>query len=658
MMKRIAAVIIGILMTTACPWFMAGCEFGSSSDSNPVIFPLPVSKYKFESCLGNSVQYPSDDLAPSSRGKSPMGTPAWGTYVPGEVLVKFKDGVSRTEALDLVSGNAVRADAARAASAWTGWLKVDLAGRGLPAALADLAAVSGVEYVQPNYVYRAAAVPNDPDYGQLWGLNNTGQTINDPEGAKVGTSGIDMGLEAAWEARTDCRATLIAVVDSGVNYLHQDLAANMWDGTGCPTGYDCSKHGYDFVDNDNDPMDLDGHGTHVAGTIGAAGDNGLGLAGVCWSANLMAVRVLNSAGQGTSESISAGMTFAAEAGAKVINMSLGGDGQDQMMFDAAKKIRDAGAILVVSAGNDSADNDSLFSHPGCFNFDNIINVAALGPDGGLADFSNHGAVSVDVAGPGVSIYSSHAGVTTEFALDDGTWQFSPGSMWGWGACEHEGALMDVLADPADFCGGGVYENNADHQAWTQLSDNFIDLGPFDSASLAVWVNLALDEGDFLRVGINSNGGNPFDPGGTIIFESDEGDTEGKFTDFAFTLDGCLSADCSIGMRLQTDGSGQNGGVAVLADSNMTITGLTLADDQYRYMEGTSMASPNVAGVVALLWSQYPQASYRDVILAVFDGTKPVASLAGKTCTGGLVNAANSLDLLAEWYNQPWITQPE
>ena len=149
--------------------------------------------------------------------------------------------------------------------------------------------------VQPNYIYHVAAVPNDTQYGQLWAFKNTGQTVNTGTFTpNSGTSGDDMNIEPAWDRITDCSSVVVAVLDSGVNYNHEDLAANMWNG-----GSSLPNHGHDFVDNDDDPMDPNGHGTHLAGVIGAVGNNGTGTVGVCQKASIMAVRVLDAAGNVT-----------------------------------------------------------------------------------------------------------------------------------------------------------------------------------------------------------------------------------------------------------------------------------------------------------------------------------------------------------------------
>jgi thermitase len=626
-----SAFTIAGLLILGLTLYLAGC---GSSDSEP----NQANTIDFEKCLGNSVVYPG--IGPSSLKRMLAGELKPGTYVPGEILVKFAEGMTRTRAMGMFSGSgtAIQNRLSAAGQPWDRWMKVKLAERtSVKSAMPGFAAMAEVEYVQPNYIYTISAAPTDPDYGQLWGLKNTGQTINDPYEPWKGVAGVDMDLEDAWDTRTDCSSVLVAIIDSGVNYNQEDLIDNMWDGTGCPTGYDCSKHGYDFVDNDNDPMDLNGHGTHVAGTIGALANNGVGISGVCWKSKIMAVRVINACGYATTENISDGMNFAATAGAKVVNLSIGDPGYDkwdQKWFDASVNLRNAGVIMVVAAGNDSVDNDKKFSNPGCYDLDNIINVGAIDPKGQLAWYSNYGAISVDVAGPGTAILSTYAGKEETIPiLDEWEWNFEPEAD-GWSFADCQG--YRILADPNDYCQGGMYENNINHQVWRN-----VDLSPYDSACLDTTISVHVNKGDFVRMAKKSDGGNPFS-GGIILFSWENMDYDNYYYPGVLPL--FNTADFTLGFQLETNDSGQNRGVAI---TSTYIDVLALKTNEYMYEQGTSMAAPHVVGVVALLWAQYPQATYKDIILAVFDGSKPMESLSGKTCTGGLVNAKNSLALLED-----------
>jgi len=637
-----SAFTIAGLLILGLVLHLAGCSNGSGGDSSAE------NKPKFEKCLGNSVNYP-DIGPPCSEGTMPADKLKPGTYVPGEVLVKFVEGVTKAGAMDMVFGFGTVGESILPVSdqPWDRWLKVKLAeGTSVKSALPDFAAMAEVAYVQPNYIYTVSATPKDPDYGQQWGLKNTGQKIKDPDKSWTGVAGVDMDIEHAWDTLTDCRSVLVAVIDTGVNYNHEDLAASMWDGTGCPKDYDCSKHGYNFADNNNDPMDLFGHGAHVAGIIGASANNHVGISGVCWKSQIMSVKVLDSCGSGTIENITKGMNFAAAAGAKVVNMSLGGptyDRCDRKFFDAAVELQKAGAIMVVAAGNDKVDNDTKFSNPGCYNLDNIINVGAIDPTGKLwkdsDQGSNYGAISVDVAAPGTAILSAYPGTEYEIPIgDEEEWNLEP-EKDGWIFADCQG--YRILTDPSNYCDGGKYKNNIDHQVWRKVDLSSYDRACMDDLGISVHVN----KGDFVRMAVKKDGGNPF-AGGSILFSWENMNHD--YYDYPETLPLYTTADCTLGFQLQTKDSEPNRGVAINIGSDFTfITGLTLKTDEYQYETGTSMAAPNVAGVVALLWAQYPEATYKDIILALFDGAKPMGKLKGKTCTGGLVNAKNSLDLLAD-----------
>jgi len=647
-MTRHTVLASARLAALGCFLQVAGC--GGGTDPIPVPPPAPPSPYKYAQCLGNTVPYAGTSLAGAQAGAGSV-PPASRPHVAGEVLIRFAGNVTREEAGRLVPrwGARILNDRVVRGDPWGRWVKATLPeGAPLEAALQELAARPEVETVQPNYIYRIAARPDDPDYGQLWGLENTGQLINDPRDPGFGVPGVDMDMPPAWDEATDCSAVRVAVIDTGVNYDHQDLAASLWDGTGCPAGYGgCPHHGWDFVGaGDDDPMDMNGHGTHVAGIIGAVGDNALGVTGVCWGAQIMAVRSMQADGAGTSEDISEGMRFAADAGAKVINMSLGGSGADPILLAAAQHIRNAGAILVAAAGNAAANTDLSFNHPGCINLDNIINVAAVNREGGLASFSNYGAVSVDVAGPGASVLSTYAGLESYPSLGtEAAWQASSstGGGWAFSSCGLP-RVTRVLADPSDFCSGGLYADGTDDRTWLVRN-----LSAYDSAYLLFYLNLQVGQGDYFRAAYRTAGGDPF-AGGTTLFSMENTTSENDFLLWGIPLDGCAGAsDCSFGFQLETGPAGRGRGVAMeRSPDNMLLVGLQFRDNVYEYMNGTSMAAPSVAGVAALLWARYPAATYPQIILAIFDGTVPLASLRGKTCTGGMVNARNSLDLLGEW----------
>jgi subtilisin family serine protease len=250
----------------------------------------------------------------------------------------------------------------------------------------------------------------------------------------------------AWDVRTDAREIIVAVIDTGVGYTHPDLAENIWINRGeVPNnGIDDDKNGFiddnigwDVINNDNDPFpgapdNSNSHGTHVAGTIGAQGDNGIGFSGVCWRARIMPIRVFDDTSSTTSAAIVAGIEYAVRNGARVINMSLGGYGDNAAEESAIAYARSKGVLCVCSAGNGGIDglgddNDRLKSYPASYQFDNIIAVSATGASDTLTSFSNYGFANVDIAAPGEQVFSTVIADdgTPDYDLYDGTSMAAP-----------------------------------------------------------------------------------------------------------------------------------------------------------------------------------------------------------------------------------------
>jgi Ca2+-binding RTX toxin-like protein len=268
-----------------------------------------------------------------------------------------------------------------------------------------------IEYVQPNRLFSVAqTVPNDPDFGQLWGLENTGQT-----GGRIDA---DVDGPEAWDLETGSSNVVVSVIDTGIDYTHPDLDDNMWinrgevagngiddDGNGFVDDY----HGYDFVNEDGDPFDDYFHGTHVAGTIAAEGNNSLGVTGVAWDAQLMAVKVLDAGGFGTEFDIIQGIEYSALTGADISNNSYRGYGFSQGIYDAIALAGANGHLFVAAAGNETNDNDINPAYPASYNLDNIVAVAATTADDTIASFSNYGAATVDLGAPGDNIFSTLPG---------------------------------------------------------------------------------------------------------------------------------------------------------------------------------------------------------------------------------------------------------
>jgi subtilisin family serine protease len=351
--------------------------------------------------------------------------------VPGDLIVGFKRGVTRAR-----EGRALAAAGARVKSRMPdiGAILAAAPGR-RGAAVARLRRDPAVRYAEPNFLLHssdARLVPNDPGFQNLWGLDNFGQTVN----FVPGTPDADIDAPEAWAVTTGSPEVTVGVVDTGIDYTHPDLAANIWlnPGENCPgcrndgidndhNGYVDDWRGWDFVNNDNDPMDDHGHGTHVSGTIGAVGDNGIGVAGVNWHVKLMALKFLDANGSGTTADAIRATLYAADEGAVATNNSYGGDGYSQAFADAIAYADLRGSLFVAAAGNSSMNTDSSPNYPSSYALPNVISVAATNSSDGLAWFSNYGRRSVDLGAPGDNVYSTVPGAS--YAFESGTSMATP-----------------------------------------------------------------------------------------------------------------------------------------------------------------------------------------------------------------------------------------
>lgn len=261
-----------------------------------------------------------------------------------------------------------------------------------------------VRVAEPDYVvHTQQKIPNDPYFPYLWGLRNTGQgNYGSSTCTTCSKPGADISAAKAWDITTGSGQVIVAVIDTGVDYTHPDLAANILR--------DSSNKvvGYDYVNNDNDPMDDYGHGTHCAGTIGAAGNNGVGVAGVCWNVKIMPLKFLDATGSGYNSNAILCIDFAIAHGAHVMSNSWGGGSFSQLLLDAIHRAEKAGILFVAAAGNSAYDIDQGGFYPAGYNMyaSNVIAVAATDDNDVLASFSNYGPGTCDIAAPGNMIYST------------------------------------------------------------------------------------------------------------------------------------------------------------------------------------------------------------------------------------------------------------
>ena len=322
--------------------------------------------------------------------------------VPGELIVGFKPSATlwqEKRAVDKARGEIAQ----RIESVDAAVVTVD------PDETADasvrLLRNRAVDFVEPNWVLRANRIPNDRGFGEQWGLRNLGHFD--------GKSGADVGATTAWDAVTTGGAT-VAVVDTGVSYKHPDLIGNAWTNAGDAIngldddgdGYDDDRYGADFIENDSDPDDDGGHGTHVAGIIGAQGNNAIGIAGVNWDVDVMALKFLDENGEGNTADAANAIDYAVAHGARVINASWGGPAFSMALYGAIKRAGERGVLVVAAAGNEGVNADSKPDYPAAFDLPNVVSVAATDRSDRLLDFSNYGSKSVDLAAPGDDVYST------------------------------------------------------------------------------------------------------------------------------------------------------------------------------------------------------------------------------------------------------------
>jgi len=351
-----------------------------------------------------------------SLGQAPRPTARPLRYRSSDVLVQFHEGVDGATASSVVNATGatrakrftLRGRRSLRRSRIDRWWLVELpSGRDPREAMERLSRNPAVQRVQLNYELSIVDFPSDPSFPQLWGLDNTGQT--------GGTADADIDAPEAWDLAVGEPSVLLAVIDTGVDYTHPDLAANIWTNFGeiagnsiddDGNGYVDDVHGYDFYAYDGDPRDEHGHGTHVAGTIAAVGNNGIGVAGVAWSARILPVRFLGPDGSGWTSGAIDAILYASARGAKILNNSWGGASFSPALGDAIEAANEAGALFVAAAGNNGGDNDISPHYPSSYEVANVVAVAATDHHDVKAAFSNFGRTSVDLAAPGVAIFST------------------------------------------------------------------------------------------------------------------------------------------------------------------------------------------------------------------------------------------------------------
>ncbi len=348
-------------------------------------------------------------------------------HAPGQIIVRFRPGVSERaqsefisrhkaqmiDSLDFVDAKVIKVPEGRTMDSWLNVMKGSQIIRS-----ADLNYKLRLT-ARPDATIKAAEPPNDGYFGKLWGLHNKGQA--------GGVKGTDINMLKAWGAYKPKRSIVVAVIDSGVDYTHTDLVHQMWINRGEDrdhdnqvtrrdfngidddnNGYVDDIRGWDFANNDKDPMDDNDHGTHVAGVIAARSNNGYGVSGIVGNGRvkIMPLKFLDKDGNGyTTDAIKA-LEYATRKGAIISNNSWGGGPYNTALYEAINNYRARGGLFVAAAGNDGWNNDMLPSYPASYKANNVIAVAALGPDNLVDYYSNYGRNSVHIAAPGSNILST------------------------------------------------------------------------------------------------------------------------------------------------------------------------------------------------------------------------------------------------------------
>ena len=351
-----------------------------------------------------------------------------------EILVKFKSGVSQ-DAIDRLTAERNDRVEDRIENA-DGWEAIDDFDNADAATLVkEYQQLPEVEYAEPNYEINLDEVnagplepilPRDPQFNDQWALANSGQ--------RGGKKGADISATLAWAKTTGSDNVVVAVLDTGVDYNHEDLTENMWRRPEKMAPYHDNElgtiddeFGFDAI-NGSDPMDDNGHGTHCAGIIGAEGENEIGIAGVNWKVQIMPLKFMNASGSGTTKDAIEAINYVidrkkAGVNVRIISASWGSTQKSRALGDVIRKAYENDILFVAAAGNSSVDNDRMPHYPSSYDSPNVVSVAALDRHDALASFSNWGAKSVAIAAPGVEILSTWLG--DEYEEKSGTSMATP-----------------------------------------------------------------------------------------------------------------------------------------------------------------------------------------------------------------------------------------
>jgi subtilisin family serine protease len=559
-------------------------------------------------------------------------------YVEGQVLVRFKPGVTLESARAVAAGHGVALERyfPRVTSRSGGVSGLVRSGfLGTSELLEVLYADASVDWASPDFLRYTMdmRVPDDERFNRLWALRNTGQTVNGSSGA----AGADIEFLKAWGMARFATNAVVSVIDTGVDVNHPDLAANICVNTGeIPdnaldddgNGYVDDARGYDFVTGSGDPSDSGSHGTHVSGTVAATGRNALGVIGVAWRSQVLALKASDDGNSLPDSAIIEAIEYCVlmkERGTNIvaINASFGGPDMDAMSVDAINAAGEVGIVFCAAAGNDNSDNDSVPTYPASYKLANMIVVAASGQFDTRAGFSNYGVTNVDLAAPGVNTYST---LPTNQAATISSVQWSNATYAG-GSFVYSGVTTSAGISGTIFHCGLGYE--ADFPVG---ETGFIALIARGTLTFSEKVANATAAGAAAVVIYNHS---PGGISGTLQFPS---------------------AWLPTVWITQADG----GALANACPTPGTVFNTPSPTEIFQYLNGTSMATPHVAGAIGFAAMNFPTESSTQRIARVLQNVTPVAALNGLVATGGRLNLARMVDTdlnsLPDWWEQEYFGQ--
>jgi subtilisin family serine protease len=551
-------------------------------------------------------------------------------YVEGEVIVTFKPSVTLNAAQQALAGHSLAltkhfARLSRDRGRHTGLIRAR--NRTTAELIAELSRDPAVETAEPNYLrWVTTTTFNDTYFANLWALQNTGQSVN----GTAGTAGDDIRFVAAWglaqPTPTTTNRPVVAVIDTGADYTHPDLAGNMWinpgeiAGNGVDDdgdGYVDDYYGYDFADNLPNPTDSAFHGTHVAGTIAAIGNNQLGVIGVDYQAKIMALRASSDGNSLPDSAIIEAIEYATMMkgrGANIvaINESFGGGGSNSTERAAMQAAGTAGIIFCCAAGNNTSDNDTTAFYPASYRLSNMIVVAATDQNDALASFSDYGTNTVDLGAPGVNILSllPVALAGTIASVQQGSTIYSANEL------TYSGTTTGITAT-VYYCGLG---NPSDFPTAVRSNIALIERGTLTFSNKVV---NAMTAGALAAIIYNNTNGN-----------------------FSGTLGGTNNWIPAVSLA-------QADGLALQTNSPATVVNEPDPTQIYQYLNGTSMATPHVSGAVAFAAMNFPNETVAQRIQRVLTNADVVPGLQGEVHNGRRLNLQRMVDTdsngLPDWW---------